>query len=149
MADFQSVSSYLMWDHDRLDAVLYEVLALVSEGTFERARERYAEFIAGMRRHIDLEEKILFPEFEQRSGIKAGPTDLARRDHEIIREALSDMDTAIAAGSPKPFFLARKKFLSVLPSHHAKEEQLLYPVIDESMPEEERLNLVARLQAYP
>jgi len=149
MSEFRSVTSYLMWDHDRLDAVLYEVFALVSEGSFGRATQRYEQFFGGMQRHIALEEDVLFPEFEARSGAKPTATALARRDHEVIREALADMQAALADESSKSFFAARKKLLAVLPTHHAKEEQLLYPVIDESMTEDERGLLVARLLSIP
>jgi hemerythrin-like domain-containing protein len=149
MSDFKSVTSYLMWDHDRLDAVLYEVFALVSEGSLAHAAERFAEFDAGMARHIRLEDEVLFPEFRARSGLTGGPTELAGREHQVISEALADMKGALASGDAKAFFAARKKFLAVLPAHHAKEEQLLYPVIDESLSEDDRLDLVKRLIATP
>lgn len=147
MSEFRSVTSYLMWDHDRLDAVLYEVFALVSEGSIARAVERYDEFHLGMDRHLRLEDEVLFPEFMARSGLSGGPTELATREHQVIRGALADMKGALSSSDTKAFFAARKKFLAVLPAHHAKEEQLLYPVIDESLSEDARIELVERLMA--
>jgi iron-sulfur cluster repair protein YtfE (RIC family) len=146
MSEFQSITSYLMFDHDRLDAILYEVFALVAEGELEPATGRFAGFHAGMKRHLRLEEEILFPEFERWSGGSSGPTDLARKDHALIREALEEMKDALAAREARAFFAARKKFLSVLPAHHAQEEQLLYPLIDAAMTEEDRRAIVARLR---
>lgn len=146
MSEFQSVTSYLMFDHDRLDAVLYEVFALVAESSFEAATGRFSAFHAGMKRHLRIEEEILFPEFDARSGGSTGPTDLARRDHGVIREAIADMQAAISARDARAFFAARKKFLSVLPAHHAQEEQLLYPLIDATMTDEERHAIVARMR---
>lgn len=138
-----------MWDHDRLDAILYEVFALVSEGLLERAGERFAGFLVGMEWHVRVEETVLFPEFEARAGTTKAPTDIARKDHAKILKALADMKAALAAKDPRAFFVARRSFLSVLPTHHAQEEQLLYPIIDDSMSEDERVALVERLRASP
>ena len=149
MSDFRSVTAFMMWDHDRLDAILYEVFALVSEGLLERAGERFAGFLVGMEWHIRVEETVLFPEFEARAGVKKAPTDIARRDHANIQKALGDMKAALAVKDPRAFFVARRSFLSVLPTHHAQEEQLLYPIIDDSMSEDERVALVERLRATP
>lgn len=145
MSEFLSVTSYLMWDHDRLDATLYEVFALVAEGSYDSAAGRFAAFHAGMKRHLRMEEEILFPEFERRAP-GSDAIELSLQDHTRVRSALTEMKAALEAHNGRAFFAARKDFLAVLPAHHAQEEQLLYPLIDGSMTDEERRAIVARLR---
>ena len=51
-------------DHARLDGLLREAVA--RPDVIDRAA--YAQFRAGLLKHIGMEEKILFPEAQQRRG---------------------------------------------------------------------------------
>src|SRR5215471_19114316 len=50
---FMTVTEYLQGDHRRLDAILADVEKLIGAGSFDEARKRFAEFNAGLSRHID------------------------------------------------------------------------------------------------
>src|SRR5688572_31747251 len=94
---FTGVNDYLSWDHRRLDAILADVTRMVDDGELERAEHTYLEFDAGLRRHIRLEEEILFPIFEQRTGMR-DPTEVMRREHRAIQEAMGIMREGLASG---------------------------------------------------
>jgi hemerythrin-like domain-containing protein len=146
IAAFDSVAAYLSWDHDRLDAILQSVRERVERGEWGEARREYGEFDRGLDRHIRLEEDILFPVFETRTGLANGPTAVMREEHRPIRAALGVMRDAIARRDAGSFHDGVAGLLTVLADHNAKEEHVLYPVADRVLPEADRAALAASLQ---
>lgn len=148
MTDFPSVTAYLSWDHDRLDALLVRACDLLDRGDFAEARSTFATFRSGLERHIRLEEEILFSEFERRTGMVAGPTQVMRIEHRHIEHALDRMGTALEASDRPTFATAYADLLEVLGPHNEKEEHILYPMTDRSLDETERQKLTQKLLAY-
>jgi iron-sulfur cluster repair protein YtfE (RIC family) len=142
---FDTVTAYLSWDHDRLDALLESVRNFAERGDWAHARGSYAEFHRGLDRHIRLEEEILFPLFEARAGM-AGPTTVMREEHELIRGVLVIIGTAVAQADILGVRDGLAALAAVLPPHNEKEEQVLYPTTDRILPEAERTKLASRLQ---
>jgi iron-sulfur cluster repair protein YtfE (RIC family) len=142
---FDTATAYLSWDHDRLDALLHSASNWAESGEWTHARRAYAEFDRGLDRHIRLEEEILFPLFEDRTGA-AGPTTVMREEHELIRGVLDVLRDAVERGDARAFGAGLAALGSLLPPHNDKEEQILYPTTDRVLPERERAALAVRLQ---
>lgn len=68
-AGLRNVTEYLETDHRRLDDIVAEVRRLADAGGFAQAGARFAEFVCGLDRHIEVEEQILFPLFERMTGM--------------------------------------------------------------------------------
>jgi len=64
MQDFGPIWNALADDHERLDALLSSAVTPSGEVDFEA----YAEFRAGLLRHIGIEEKVLFPASRRANG---------------------------------------------------------------------------------
>jgi hemerythrin-like domain-containing protein len=143
---FDTVTAYLSWDHDRLDALLESVRNRVESGEWGHARRVYSEFDRGLDRHIRLEEEILFPLFEARTA-STGPTTVMREEHQLIRGVLVALGAAVGRGDTLAFRSGLAALASLLPPHNEKEEQVLYPTTDRVLQESERAGLAARLQA--
>ena len=143
---FATVTAYLSWDHQRLDTILTEIAADLARDRLPEARAWFAGFYAGLDRHIRLEEELLFPLFEARSGIINGPTAVMRDEHGRMRSALESMQAALQDGSAPRFFEALRFLQSLLPEHDAKEEHVLYPATDRMLTDAERTSFVARLE---
>jgi iron-sulfur cluster repair protein YtfE (RIC family) len=143
---FDSVSRYLSWDHDRLDGLLAEVTRRVEIGLFSQAASIFAAFDSGLRRHIRIEEEILFPLFETRTGMRsAGPTVVMRAEHRLIEAELLRMRQALDIGDSAEYGTGLAVLHGVLGPHDLKEEQVLYPTVDDMLGAGERLDLVDRL----
>jgi uncharacterized protein (DUF2249 family)/hemerythrin-like domain-containing protein len=145
----RGVNEALSWDHDRLDAVEEEAFRLRESGDFVSAGERYAAFAAGLRRHIGFEEQVLFPAFENASGMTptAGPTAVMRAEHREIESLL----VAIEEGITDPAFPVetfRQQFRGVLGDHNLKEEEVLYPMSDNFLGVEGSDRLVEEIQRF-
>jgi iron-sulfur cluster repair protein YtfE (RIC family) len=146
---FESVTAYLGWDHHRLDEALRSVSQAVCVGRFTDAVAGYHEFELGILRHLRIEEELLFPVFEARSGIVNGPTAVMRDEHRQVRRALGLMRSGLQGGDADSYGDGLRFFQSVLPDHNAKEEHILYPALDSLLRPAERALLVERLRREP
>ncbi len=145
-ATFDNVTAYLSWDHARLDALLHEAGVRVADGRWPDAVESHTLFERGMQRHIRLEEEIVFPLFEARSGIVDGPTAVMRDEHRCMRRALSLMRAGIDAEDADGYAEALSFLNSVRPDHDAREESILYPMTDRLLAPRDRARVAARLE---
>lgn len=142
----RNVFSYLAWDHDRLDAILESARAGVESELWEDARGRIAEFREGLFRHIAIEENVLFPVFEDATGIREeGPTSVMRHEHADIKEAVEGMAASIDEQSTDGFERCHANLLGVLVEHNMKEENILYPATDRAVDDVARNRLVEAL----
>ena len=144
----RGVVEYLTWDHRRLDALWDATKRLAALGSFEQASERFAEFHYGLSRHIDAEEQVLFPAFEQHAG-HPGPVEVMRIEHVQIRKALGEIAQALASSDVARLATPSETLENVLDPHNAKEEQVLYPMVDRFVSDRERADLVRKMQALP
>jgi uncharacterized protein (DUF2249 family)/hemerythrin-like domain-containing protein len=145
---WRTVSDYLESDHRRLDGILPDVDRLVSAGEVARACEQFEEFSCGLNRHIEAEEQILFPSFEQLTGLTSGPTLVMRAEHVEIRRWMGTATAALGAGDVAGYRNAIHQLTRVLVAHNMKEEQILYPMTDRAAGDSRaRDALVRQMQA--
>jgi regulator of cell morphogenesis and NO signaling len=75
-------------DHDRLDA-LFTTFQEQKRKDFAKAKEAFVAFKFGLQRHIVWEEDVLFPKWEENSGMaEGGPTQVMRTEHRMIGDCL-------------------------------------------------------------
>lgn len=144
----RAVSEYLEADHRRLDAMIPQVEEALAAGSLEKAAARFAEFACGLNRHIDAEERILFPVFEQVTGMAGGgPTFVMRHEHVQIRASMDAATRALHTGDAKGALASIREMVETLGDHNVKEEQMLYPMTDRAVGDDQAKDeLVKRLQ---
>jgi len=143
----RAITEALGFDHDRLDALEKSAFQRFAAGDVAGAQAVWAEFSFGLRRHIRFEEEILFPVFEEKTGLPSthGPTGVMRVEHREIEGLIEAIGRAFA-GEGSALRL-RSELQRVLGEHNMKEERMLYPGTDQCLDPEERDALVARIQA--
>ncbi len=144
-----TILEFMGQDHDRLDEIFKKFQTIKSQDV-EGAKALFKEFLTGLQRHIVWEEEILFPVFEAHANMVEGqgPTAVMRIEHKQIKQFLDQIQLKIAAGDRRTEN-AERGLLEVLTAHNVKEEQILYPWIDNAISEEERSSLVTRMQNLP
>lgn len=129
VAPSQGAVSFFTSDHRACDEQWALVEKAVDEGDAARAREAFATFDAAMRRHLEMEESVLFPAFEARMGSSMGPTQVMRMEHERMRGLLTQMASAAASNVETVVDLG-DTLLMLVQQHNVKEEGVLYPMAD-------------------
>jgi iron-sulfur cluster repair protein YtfE (RIC family) len=94
--------------------------------------------IRALRRHIYLEEEFLFPQLYQAQPGLAAPVFVMLREHGQIWAL---MDSLALLGADADGLAVTRQLTSHLLHHNRKEEKVLYPLADETLPaaEAERL----------
>jgi len=107
----------------------------------------FQEFKAGLERHIVWEEEILFSVFENKTGMTGGPTQVMRWEHQQIRGFLEAIAGKLAAGTDATGD-DEAGLLAVLGPHNHKEENILYPMIDQVNDGAERTKIFAEMEKH-
>lgn len=127
-----NVAGYLSADHRRLDAIVLEVQRAAT-GAPADAAAAFGRFAEGLDRHIRAEEEVLFPAFEDATGMLAGPTQVMRNEHAEMRRLLSEVSSALGAGDGPAALRTLHALVGLLAEHNMKEETILYPMADRSL----------------
>src|SRR3970282_2586083 len=77
-----SISEFLTAEHRHGDELFAAASHAVDRNDRPACRERFGAFHESLRRHMAIEEQVLFPAFEQATGIAAGPTRVMRDEHQ-------------------------------------------------------------------
>jgi len=148
MLTAQTIQSAFAADHDRLDA-LFADFARLRRSDFARAREVFREFKFGLQRHIVWEEHILFPLFEQKTGIhQHGPTEVMRIEHRRIGDCLEAIHRKVKAQDPD-CGEEEEALLEALTVHNEKEESILYPALDRLLSDAEKAAAFEAMEKVP
>jgi iron-sulfur cluster repair protein YtfE (RIC family) len=148
MSGPQTISAYYEQDHDRLDE-LFKTFQRLKRSDFAKAKEAFKEFRFGLQRHIVWEEDVLFPLWEERTGMsEGGPTFVMRHEHRQIGQQLEAVHQKVADQDPDSD-QEERALLDLLGSHNMKEERVLYPAIDQLTSVEERETVFQNMKSIP
>jgi hemerythrin-like domain-containing protein len=127
-----SIKEYLSADHSRCDELFAAMEDAVAK-SIEVAREAYDEFAKETERHFQMEERVMFLEFEQKTGMTQGPTAMMRHEHVQMRNLVADMAKAIDAKDKDKFFGSSETLMILMQQHNMKEEQMLYTMAQQHL----------------
>ena len=129
----QTINEYMAADHARCDQLYADGEAELLSGSFEKGREQMLAFEAGMRRHFEMEEAILFPAFEEATGMTQGPTMVMRAEHVQMNGVLAQIKESLEIDDPDTTLGAGETLLMLIQQHNMKEEGMLYPMVDQQL----------------
>lgn len=142
----KSVQELLTKDHRACDRLFAQAESTVAEADLTSGRAEFARFRDAMERHVNAEEQIVFPAFEERTGERLGPTEVMRREHKMMRDVIANMDAALAQQEAQRYLGLSETLLVLMQQHNVKEESVLYPMIDQLL-SADREAMVERLRA--
>jgi len=127
-----TIKEYLSADHSRCDELFASMEDAVAND-INTAEAAYEEFAGETERHFQMEERVMFLEFETKTGMTQGPTAMMRQEHAQMRSLLSDMKTAIDAKNKDGFFGSSETLMILMQQHNMKEEQMLYTMAQQHL----------------
>jgi regulator of cell morphogenesis and NO signaling len=141
-----SVQESFAHDHDRLDEFL-QTYRRLKRVDFAKAKEAFKEFKFGLQRHIIWEESVLFPLFEEKTGMRDhGPTVVMRAEHREIGHRLEMLHDKVRR-QDLDSDREEQNLIQALFAHNQKEENVLYPAIDRLASEDERAEAFKKMDA--
>jgi hemerythrin-like domain-containing protein len=133
-ASESSLKEYFTLDHRRCDSIWAEIEGAAEGDSRSDIPGLWQRFDAAMRRHLAMEEEVLFPAFEQATGMTGGgPTFVMRSEHEQMRGLLEQMSSVVGAGDFDEFLDLGDTLLMLIQQHNQKEEHMLYPMAEQAL----------------
>ena len=127
-----TIKEYLSTDHSKCDEIFAQMEEKASS-SLEDAKELCEEFISHSERHFQMEERVMFVEFETKTGMTQGPTQMMRHEHTQMRGLMKDMLNALEEGNKDKFFGNSETLMILMQQHNMKEEQMLYPMAQQHL----------------
>lgn len=144
----KKISQYFEADHDRLDE-LFLNFQKTKRVDYPKAKQFFKEFKFGLQRHIVWEEDILFPFFEEKTGMRSGgPTFVMRQEHRMIGDRLEALHEKVKLADPNSD-QEETRLVEVLAVHNQKEELILYPAIDDSATDADLHSVFEAMEKIP
>jgi hemerythrin-like domain-containing protein len=141
-----TIQDFLGTDHHACDDLFASAEEAVGNKSWSGARTLFDRFQAAMQHHLAMEEDVLFPAFESRTGMAGGPTQVMRMEHEQMRGLIQDMADAVAKTDDEGYLGLSETLNMLMQQHNLKEENMLYPMTDRVLGDE-RDKLIGAMQA--
>lgn len=131
-----TISSFLTSDHRQCDNKFATLENIVLSENWEESSVKLDQFISDMEHHFDMEEKVLFPAFEEKTGMTQGPTKVMVMEHNQMRQVMGQLREDIEKKDKNHFFGVSETLMMLMQQHNMKEEQMLYAMADAHLSDE-------------
>lgn len=141
-----SIGQYMTGHHRHCDEMFVRAMDLAAAADWAGVEREGGTFLGEIERHIELEETLLFPAFEETTGMTGGPTATMRFEHGEMRGLFARMRGAAGARDADSYLEASRALQMLLEQHNMKEESMMYPMLDQALGDQAP-DLVRQLEA--
>jgi len=127
-----TITETMAADHRRCDELFSEAEEQIAKGEWSAGEQKFIAFRDAIEHHFEMEESVLFPDFEQRTGQAMGPTQMMRMEHIQMRQLFADMEQAMTAKDKERYLGLAETLMMIIQQHNMKEERMLYPMTDQA-----------------
>lgn len=135
----ETITTFLTQDHRNCDDEFAKLENTVASGNWSEVEEAFESFSKDMQHHFDMEEKVMFPTFEARTGMQGGPTQMMRMEHAQMTQILEKMKEDVEKKDKEHFFGLSETLMMLMQQHNMKEEQMLYRMADQHLGDDSSL----------
>lgn len=140
-----TISDFLAPDHQRCDTLFAVAETAAASNNWSEAASAFDAFRTALLHHFAMEEEVMFPAFEEQTGMTQGPTQIMRMEHRQMMELLDFMSDALMGKDGEGFLGNADTLLIIMQQHNLKEEQMLYRMADQVLPGQDQL--IARMES--
>ena len=134
-----SIPEFMTTKHRECDELFTEAEAAAAKADWSLALTKWQLFKSELTQHFSQEEDVLFPKFEQATGMTAGPTQVMRMEHQQMRALVQDLDNALAAQDKDEYLGLSETLMVMMQQHNMKEEMMLYPMMAQNIADGEQV----------
>lgn len=130
----EPINDYMMKDHQEIDAIFMRSRDAAATSDWIGLQRNGESFLGRIGRHIEMEEELLFPTFDETTGMSSGgPTETMRSEHAQMQPMFAQMCAAIDAKNAAQYLQVSQTLNELLQQHNMKEEQMMYPMLDRAL----------------
>lgn len=140
-----TINEFMTADHRECDEQFAELENIVDQGNFDGAKTMFADFQSHMLKHLDMEEQVIFPQYQNCEGGHCDPTPVMINEHNQMRATFTQMSDAINENDKEKFLGQSETLLFTMQQHNMKEEQMMYNLADQALDSEDIINKMKAL----
>lgn len=125
-----TIKEFMADDHKACDSEFADLESLAEAQKWDEAMEKFVGFKDHMLKHFDMEEKVMFEEFNKASGEGCNPTGVMIMEHDQMRSLFDQMGLALEGKDKERFLGLSENLLFLMGQHNMKEEQMMYTMAD-------------------
>ena len=129
----KTLLEFMQIHHGQCDQLYADGENSLLDEQMEEGVGQITTFLSEMERHFLMEETVLFPTFEDISGMRQGPTQVMRMEHQQMRSLLARMSDAVTRMDRDEILEVGETLLILMQQHNMKEEGILYPMVDQHL----------------
>jgi len=126
-----TISSALSDYHNECNSVVRALSSAVKSGDWDRVSEGFLTLREAMAAHFSVEESVVFPAYEARTGHSNGPTRVLRAEHGWLRTLAERLHHALDCRDADLCTTLVARISVTLRGHQEKEARLMHPMLDE------------------
>ncbi len=138
------ITQFMTRAHKDCDQFFVDFENIIDSGNWNEVTTHWGLFVDKLSHHFEMEETVLFPAFENATGMTQGPTAAMRAQHEQIRALLEEIEASIHDQDSEQCLGIAETLMIMTQQHNMTEEQILYPMTDSHT---EAAKVLASMQA--
>jgi hemerythrin-like domain-containing protein len=123
-----STDNWLVHEHTLYEDLLSLCLEAVEVGDWGTVDRSFHELVTHLKRHMALEEEVLYPAYESAPNVPQGPTMALREEHTNIVGLIQDMARVIKTMNQEHVLECLVQLENLMVKHHEKEEDIFLPM---------------------
>ncbi|MGB5440724.1 MAG: hemerythrin domain-containing protein [Gammaproteobacteria bacterium] len=120
--------NWLVHEHSLYEDLLGECKEAAEIEDWDTVNRAVHELVTHLKRHITLEEEVLYPAYESAAHAPQGPTTVLREEHASIVHLIQEMTRVIKTMEPERVLECLANLETQMIKHHEKEEDIFLPM---------------------
>lgn len=123
-----STDNWLIHEHSLYENLLSQCTEAVEIEDWKTVNLLFKKMVTHLKRHMALEEEVLYPAYEAATHAPQGPTGALREEHDQIVRLIMDMARVIKTRDSDYVLECLTHLETQMIKHHEKEEDLFLPM---------------------
>jgi len=120
--------NWLEHEHSLYEDLLSQCQDAVESEQWGTVDRLFGQLVSSLKRHMAMEEEVLYPAYEAAAHAPQGPTRALREEHDRIVRLVSDMAQVIKSRGSEHVLECLVHLERQMIKHHEKEEDIFLPM---------------------
>lgn len=125
--------NWLNHDHENFESAVYKCRSACDDANWPLVQQVFNELVTSYKFHVQIEEEVLFPAYEQHPDVPRDPTDSLRADHTQIFRLMENILQQLGQSPDDSVAEDLSLLYRTLIRHHEKEEQIFLPMASQAL----------------
>ena len=128
-----AVEPWLNHDHKQFESAVYCCRSVCDDEDWGTVRNLFQDFLSSYVMHMQLEEDVLFPMYEERAETPTGAIISLREDHAQILGLAKHIRDLLERGDTQSVPNHMSSLYRLVTKHHKNEEEIFLPMARETL----------------